>query len=83
MNPAKLKWRCRRGVRELDVLFTYFIDNEYEQLSELQQEYFDKLLDIQDPIIMDWLFARSEPDESGLKWIIEKLQTCSGNLTQT
>lgn len=83
MNPAKLKWRCRRGVKELDVLFTYFVDKHYPNLETEQQLWFDHLLDVQDPIIMDWLFARSEPEEEGLKWIIGYLQTCSDDISQT
>ncbi len=81
MDAAKLKWRCRRGIREFDVLFTRFVENEYPQLTEEQKEWFHQLLDEQDPIIMDWLFKRSEPQDDGLKWIIEKLQTSSENFS--
>ena len=83
MQPAKLKWRCRRGVKELDVLFTFFVEQHYPALTEAQQAHFDALLDTQDPIIMDWLFARSEPEDAGLKWIIGRLQTCTENLATT
>ena len=77
MDAAKLRWRCRRGVKEFDVLFNRFLENDYPQLTEEQKGWFHQLLDEQDPVIMDWLFKRSEPRDGGLKWIIERLQTSS------
>jgi len=38
------------------------------------------LLDHGDPIIMDWLFKRSEPEYEGLKWVIGRLQATSENI---
>lgn len=81
MHLSKLKWRCRRGVKEFDVLFNHFLDNEYPDLTEEQQGFFHVLLDEQDPIIMDWLFDRSQPQNEGLKWIIGRLQRISENIT--
>ena len=80
MDEAKLKWRCRRGVKEFDVLFGRFVETEYPNLTDEQKGYFHVLLDEQDPVIMDWLFGRSEPEEQGLKWIIGKLKLISGKL---
>ena len=81
MDAAKLKWRCRRGIKEFDVLFNRFLENDYPFLTEQQQGWFHQILDEQDPVIMDWLFKRSEPQDEGLKWIIGKLQTCSENIS--
>ena len=79
MDQAKLKWRCRRGVKEFDVLFDCFLKTEYPNLTEEQQGYFHALLDEQDPIIMDWLFDRSEPGDEGLRWIVGKLKTLNAD----
>jgi len=73
MDEAKLKWRCRRGVKEFDVLFGRFVETEYPNLTDEQKGYFHALLDEQDPVIMDWLFGRSEPENEGLKWVVGKL----------
>ena len=77
MDEAKLKWRCRRGIKEFDVLFNRFLETGYPELTQEQKGWFYRLLDEQDPVIMDWLFKRSEPQDDGLKWIIGRLQTCS------
>lgn len=78
MNRSQLEWRCRRGVRELDVLFTRFLKDEYDQLADQDQLAFQSLLAVQDPEIMDWLFNKSAPDSDELGAIVTKLQTLSG-----
>ena len=55
---GKLKWRCRRGVRELDILLTRFLDERYARVSSDDQASFLALLECQDPDIMDWLMGR-------------------------
>ncbi|MEM7357817.1 MAG: succinate dehydrogenase assembly factor 2 [Pseudomonadota bacterium] len=78
LNTKQLVWRCRRGVRELDVLFGRFLDTAYPSLTEPEQLAFQRLLDVQDPIIMDWLFDRHHPDDPEIAAIIARLQKLSG-----
>jgi antitoxin CptB len=78
MNAKKLVWRCRRGVRELDVLFERFLETEYPQLSESQKVAFERMLEVQDPIIMDWLFSKSQPQDPELEMLVQRLQLISG-----
>ncbi len=54
----KLRWRCRRGVRELDILMTRFLDETFDTLTSEQQEGFAVLLECQDPDVMDWVMGR-------------------------
>lgn len=46
---AKLRWRCRRGMRELDEAMRAYLDNHYESAPEKEKELFLELLDRQDP----------------------------------
>lgn len=78
LNAKQLIWRCRRGVRELDVLFGRFLEQDYPRLAEAEQLAFQRLLEIQDPVIMDWLFNRTQPDDPELMGIIQRLQSRSG-----
>lgn len=73
LPAGKIRWRCRRGVRELDVLLMRFLEHSYKTLSNPQKIAFCDLLEVQDPIIMDWIFARSSSDEKDLQDIVEKL----------
>jgi len=78
INEKQLVWRCRRGIRELDVLFTQFRESVYPNLNEQQRLAFQRLLDEQDPIIMDWLFGKSRSEDQELVDIISKLKLISG-----
>ncbi len=78
LNPRQLVWRCRRGVRELDVLFGRYLEEQYETLAADQKVAFQVLLVEQDPIIMDWLFDRSAPQNTDLLPTVERLKHLAG-----
>lgn len=52
----KTKWKCRRGLRELDLLFRKFCNNNLESLSKADLEMFNSILDIEDQPIYDFIF---------------------------
>ena len=52
----KTKWKCRRGLRELDLLFRKFSKNNLESLSKADLEMFNSILDIEDQPIYDFIF---------------------------
>jgi len=35
---SRLLWQCRRGIREMDILFRDFIDQHYDQLSDDEKQ---------------------------------------------
>ncbi len=78
LSESQLHWRCRRGVRELDVLFTRFVTEHHSQLSDAQKKTFEEMLEVQDPIIMDWLFGKAEPDTANMKELVAVLKEISG-----
>ena len=78
LNKHQLVWRCRRGVRELDVLLDRFLETEYAKLSRDETLAFEQFLEVQDPIIMDWLFGKYSPQDSGVLNIVKRLQALSG-----
>ena len=49
MKPMQVRWRCRRGVLELDSLLLPFFDKHYLDLSPKNQESFIELLALEDP----------------------------------
>ena len=52
----KTKWKCRRGLRELDLLFRKFSNNHLEYLSKQDFDMFNSILDIEDQPIYDFIF---------------------------
>jgi antitoxin CptB len=52
----KTKWKCRRGLRELDLLFRKFSNNHLQSLSKQDFDMFNSILDIEDQSIYDFIF---------------------------
>ncbi|MDN5871323.1 MAG: succinate dehydrogenase assembly factor 2, partial [Nitrococcus sp.] len=52
---SRLRWRCRRGSRELEYLLQRFVDQGHLNPDEPDLRVFDRLLDCEDDRLMDWL----------------------------
>ncbi len=59
MERARLKWRCRRGLAELDVMLGNFLDHGYSQLNSEQQQTFQHLLNYPDNELLDHLMLKT------------------------
>jgi antitoxin CptB len=57
-DHARLRWRCRRGMLELDIWLTDFLDRN-TPLNPLDCAGFMALLDAEDDQLYDWLTGRS------------------------
>jgi antitoxin CptB len=44
----RLRWRCRRGMRELDELLMAYMETAFEASSPAQQQAFEDLLSLQE-----------------------------------
>ena len=71
---SRLRWRCRRGVRELDVALRGFLEAGYAELTEHQKHKFEELLELQDPVLMDWLYGRTAPTDKELEYLVERIR---------
>ncbi|MEK9650396.1 MAG: succinate dehydrogenase assembly factor 2 [Gammaproteobacteria bacterium] len=56
MHREKLKWRSRRGLRELDLLFRNFINKYWEQLSEKEIGIYADVVNLEDQPLFDYIF---------------------------
>jgi antitoxin CptB len=55
---AKLRWHCRRGMRELDELLVNYLNTHYEGSSEDHKRAFRQLLELQDPELLRYLLGK-------------------------
>lgn len=69
----QLRWRCRRGMRELDVLLMGYMDKDYEAASRQLQRAFEQLLSMQDPDIQALLAGRLTVDDAALNELVQRL----------
>lgn len=70
---SRLRWRCRRGMRELDVLLERFLEQAYPQASRTEQQAFEELLDLPDPEILALLTGRSSAQDQFLAHVVQRL----------
>ena len=70
MNVNRLRWACRRGMLELDLLLSPFVDEHFEKLDPEDQALFEQLITCEDQDLFAWLMNRVEPDDEGLKRIV-------------
>ncbi len=70
---GKLRWRCRRGMKELDLLLTRYVDERYSQAADAEQAAFRRLLELQDPTIHDYVLGRDAPSEPELRSLIARI----------
>lgn len=69
----KLRWQCRRGMLELDLIFREFLDCRYEQLEEENKWQFVELLTHSDQDLQSWLLNKTSPADKNLIAIIDKI----------
>lgn len=70
---ARLRWRCRRGMRELDMLLIRYLDRDYPGAVPRHRAAFEYLLELQDPEIVDLLNGRLRTDDAALGHVVQRL----------
>ena len=80
--PAKLRWRCRRGMRELDVALTRYLELQYPAAGAADRRAFEALLGLQDPQIWAFLLGREVPADRELDHVLEQIRRAAGRTNQ-
>ena len=62
-DGGRLRWRCRRGMKELDILLSRYLDERFCAASAEEQEAFRRLLEIQDPLLYAYCLGQDRPPE--------------------
>lgn len=74
MNIARVRWACRRGMLELDVLFQPFVEAQYEALTDADKQTFIRLLECEDPELFAWFMGHEQCPDSQLADMIVKVR---------
>ena len=75
---ARLRWRCRRGMRELDVMLTRYLDRVWESASPAEHDAFVQLVELQDPELFGYLVGRDTPAEASLRHVVARIRRVDG-----
>lgn len=71
---SRLKWRCRRGMLELDLLLDRFLENGYNRLTDKEKIDFNRLLDCQDDKLYSWFYQGEVPDDETLAALVARIR---------
>jgi antitoxin CptB len=69
----RLRWHCRRGMRELDVVLQRYLEQRYSDAPTAEQHAFEALLELQDPQLFAYLMRRETPADAELVNVIARL----------
>ncbi len=72
---SRLRWRCRRGMRELDVVLLAYLEDSYPSATPAHQVAFARLLDMQDPDILAFLTRKASPPDADLADVVDAVRT--------
>lgn len=70
----RARWRCRRGLLELDIILQRFMDQHYTRLDQQGLKQFERLLSLPDNDLWDLITARQVTIDPDLQPILELLQ---------
>ena len=69
----RLRWRCRRGMRELDQLMLRYLDQRWPTADDAERGVFLRLLDCEDDKLWAWCMGRDRPTEPDLHELVQRI----------
>ncbi|HKJ20023.1 MAG TPA: succinate dehydrogenase assembly factor 2 [Woeseiaceae bacterium] len=72
-EESRLRWQCRRGMRELDELLVRYLDECYPQDSDADKAAFREVLELADPVLNGYLLQRQMPSSESIARVIDRI----------
>lgn len=70
----RVRWRCRRGMLELDELLVPFFDRCYAQSEKRERIAFERLLEYPDQVLLEVLMERMSPSDQSIADVVTKIR---------
>ena len=78
-EASRLRWLCRRGMKELDVVLTGYLDQCYPSANDDEQHQFKSLLEWPDPDLYALLLGRERASDPAMEALAQKLREYAAN----
>ena len=78
ISRARLRWRCRRGMKELDLLLGDFLESNLTRLDETRAVTFERLLNHSDDELSDWLIHGTSPVDDDIARLVREIRGADG-----
>jgi antitoxin CptB len=72
-EARRLLWRCRRGMKELDLLLERFARGVLPTAPAEQRTAFARFLELPDPVLVDYLLGQGMPPEAELATLVRHI----------
>ncbi len=70
----RLRWSCRRGLLELDLVLQQFLSEEYPSLDGEQRETFGRLLGLPDNDLLDLAMGRADTTDKAFGELVQLMR---------
>ncbi len=73
VETRRLRWLCRRGMKELDIVLGWYLDECFATAPEPERQAFVELLAVEDPVIWQWLMGMAPLPEGMIGHVVRRL----------
>jgi antitoxin CptB len=70
----RLRWRCRRGMLENDLILARFLDSSGDQITDGELAALESILQLNDNDLWEMLSGRKEPADAAVMPLLERLR---------
>ena len=77
-GQGRLAWRCRRGMKELDLLLSNYLRHHWPGAAAAERAAFERILELPDPLLAAYLMQRETPPDPDLESLLAVLRSQAG-----
>ena len=71
---SRLRWKCRRGMQELDLLMLRWLDQRHAAASDAERGAFLRLLDTEDDKLWHWFMGHDTAPDAELDALVQRIR---------
>lgn len=70
----RLRWKCRRGMKELDIVLLHYLERHYPGADDKTRATFERMLNMQDPELYLLILGKTTTDDKDVGDVITTLR---------
>ena len=70
----RLRWKCRRGMRELDQMFDRYLSRSWRQAPTSEREVFLRLIQVEDDRLWHWFMGNEAASDTELDALVQRIR---------
>ena len=77
----RIRWHCRRGMLELDLVLNAFVAQHFESLDAREVETFQALLAYPDPVLLELVMGHADPEDAAERELLALVRAVNTTTT--